>query len=128
MRSVVDRLAAHAHPALALLLFARAAPDLETVRSGSRPASQGRHHLGSDPPGCCRSCRLASAPTRGSAIRGVAAAFDCCGAGVSRMRPGGGEPSLALLPQVQARLTYVFGTADPLVPADDRAAIQAALL
>ena len=44
------------------------------------------------------------------------------------MRPGGGEPSLALLPQVQARLTYVFGTADPLVPADDRAAIQAALL
>ena len=59
---------------------------------------------------------------------GVAAAFDCCGAGVSRMRPGGGEPSLALLPQIQARLTYVFGTADPLVPADDRAAIQAALL
>ena len=57
----------------------------------------------------------------------VAAAFDFYGAGVSRMRPGGGEPSLALLPEVQARLTCVFGTADPLIPAEDREAIGMAL-
>ena len=43
------------------------------------------------------------------------------------MRPGGGEPSLDLLPEIQARLTCVFGTADPLIPAGDREAIQAAL-
>ena len=43
------------------------------------------------------------------------------------MRPGGGEPSLALLPEIQARLTCVFGTADPLIPAEDREAIRNAL-
>ena len=43
-------------------------------------------------------------------------AFDFYGAGVSRMRPGGGEPSLALLSEIKARLTCVFGTADPLIP------------
>ena len=60
-------------------------------------------------------------------LPGVEEAFDFYGAGVSRMRPGGGEPSLALLPEVMARLTCVFGTADPLIPAEDREAIGAAL-
>ena len=46
---------------------------------------------------------------------------------MSRMRPGGGEPSLALLPKIQGRLTCVFGMADPLIPAEDREAIGAAL-
>ena len=54
-------------------------------------------------------------------------AFDFYGAGVSRMRPGGDEPSLALLPKIEARLTCVFGTDDPLIPAEDREAIGAAL-
>ena len=58
---------------------------------------------------------------------GVEHAFDFYGAGVSRMRPGGGDPSLALLPEIKARLTCVFGTADPLIPMEDREAIQAAL-
>ena len=43
------------------------------------------------------------------------------------MRPGGGEPSLALLPEIKARLTCVFGTADLLIPAEDREAIGDAL-
>ena len=43
------------------------------------------------------------------------------------MRPGGGSPSLALLPEVKGRLTCVCGTQDPLIPVEDRAAIQAAL-
>ena len=60
-------------------------------------------------------------------LPGVEQAFDFYGAGISRMRPGGGEPSLALLPKVQARLTCVFGDADPLIPAEDRQAIRAAL-
>ena len=57
----------------------------------------------------------------------MAAAFDFYGAGLSRMRPGGGEPSLALLLEIQGQLTCVFGTADPLIPAEDRDAIEAAL-
>ena len=43
------------------------------------------------------------------------------------MRPGGGEPSLALLPEIKARLTCVFDMADPLIPPEDREAIGAAL-
>ena len=31
----------------------------------------------------------------------LAAAVDFYGAGVSQMRPGGGEPSLALLPEIR---------------------------
>ena len=60
-------------------------------------------------------------------LPGVEHAFDFYGAGVSRMRPGGGEPSLALLPEIKARLTCVFGTTDPLIPSEDREAIGAAL-
>ena len=60
-------------------------------------------------------------------LPGVDRAVDFYGAGVSRMRPGGGEPSLALLPGIKARLTCVVGTADPLIPAEDRQAIVAAL-
>ena len=60
-------------------------------------------------------------------LPGVEHAFDFYGAGVSRMRPGGGEPSLALLPEIKARLTCVFGTADPLIPSEDREATRAAL-
>ena len=62
-----------------------------------------------------------------ASLPGVAAAFDFYGAGVSRMRPGGGEPSLALTPEIRTRLTCVFGTADPLIPEEDREAIRAAL-
>ena len=58
---------------------------------------------------------------------GVAQAFDFYGAGVSRMRPGGGEPSLPLLSKIRARLNCVFGTVDPLIPAEDREAIGDAL-
>ncbi len=60
-------------------------------------------------------------------LPGVVAAFDFYGAGVSRMRPGGGEPSLALLPEIKAWLTCVFGMADPLIPLEDREAIRVAL-
>ena len=56
-------------------------------------------------------------------LPGVEHAFDFYGEGVSRMRPGGGEPSLALLPESQARQTCVFGVADPLIPSEDREAI-----
>ena len=40
---------------------------------------------------------------------------------------GGGEPSLSLLPEIQALLTRVFGTADHLIPTVDREAIGDAL-
>ena len=35
---------------------------------------------------------------------------------------------MALLPEIKVRLTCVFGTADPLIPPEDREAIGAALI
>jgi len=58
----------------------------------------------------------------------AAAVFDFYGAGLSRMRPGGGGPSLALLAAIQGQLTCVSGKADPLIPAEDRDNIGAALI
>ena len=149
VRSVADRLAAQGHPALAVPLFARTAPDLELAYEKADLA-QGRRHKDATtadqilgdvaaalawlraryPDAAIHVvgfCFGGHAAFLAATLPGVAAAFDFYGAGVSRMRPGGGEPSLALLPEVQARLTCVFGTADPLIPAEDREAIVAAL-
>ena len=149
VRSVVDRLAAHGHPALAVPLFARTAPDLELAYEPSDLA-QGRRHkdattseqilgdvaaavswLGARYPRAAVHvvgfCFGGHAAFLAATLPGVEHAFDFYGAGVSRMRPGGGEPSLALLPEIKARLTCVFGAADPLIPSEDREAIGVAL-
>ena len=149
VRSVADRLASQGHPALAVPLFARTAPELELAYEVSDLAEGRRHKdatttdqiLGDvaaavgwlrrrHPEAAIRVvgfCFGGHAAFLAASLPGVAAVFDCYGAGVSRMRPGGGEPSLALLPQIQARLTCVFGTADPLIPAEDRQTIASAL-
>ena len=57
----------------------------------------------------------------------VHVSLDFYGAGVSRGRPGGGAPSLELLPAVQGELHCLCGSIDPLIPISDQQAIQAAL-
>ena len=149
VRSVVDRLAAQGYPALAVPLFARTAPDLELAYDGSDLA-EGRRHKDATtsyqiladvaaavswlraryPQAAIHVvgfCFGGHAAFLAATLPGVEHAFDFYGAGVSRMRPGGGEPSLNLLPAIEARLTCVFGTADPLIPAEDRQAIGVAL-
>ena len=150
VRSVADRLAAHGYPALAVPLFARTAPDLELAYNASDLAEGRRHKdattsqqiladvaaavswLGVRYPRAAIHlvgfCFGGHAAFLAATLPGVEHAFDFYGAGVSRMRPGGGEPSLALVPEFKARITCVFGTADPLIPAEDREAIGAALL
>ena len=149
VRSVADRLAAQGYPALAVPLFARTAPDLELAYDASDLA-EGRRHKDATTSEqiladvaaavswlrarCPQTvihvvgfCFGGHAAFLAATLPGVEHAFDFYGAGVSRMRPGGGEPSLALLPEIKARLTCVFGTADPLIPLEDREAIGAAL-
>ena len=149
VRSVADRLAAQGHSALAVPLFARTAPDLELAYDASDLA-EGRRHKDATtseqiladvaaavswfraryPQAAIHVvgfCFGGHAAFLAATLPGVEHAFDFYGAGVSRMRPGGGEPSLALLPEIKARLTCVFGTADPLIPLEDREAIGAAL-
>ena len=139
---MANRLAAHGHPALALPLFSRTAPDLELAYDASDLAEGRRHKdattadqiLGdvSAALSWLRArypevsmhvvgfCFGGHAAFLAATLPGVDHAFDFYGAGVSRMRPGGGQPSLALLPGIKARLTCVFGTVDPLIPAEDR--------
>ena len=149
VRSVADRLAAQGYPALAVPLFSRTAPDLELAYDASDLAEGRRHkdattseQILSDvaaavswfraryPQAAIQVvgfCFGGHAAFLAATLPGVEHAFDFYGAGVSRMRPGGGQPSLALLPEIKARLTCVFGTADPLIPLEDREAIGVAL-
>ena len=116
VRSVVDRLAAQGHPALAVPLFARTAPDLELAYDASDLAEGRRHKDATTSEQILADVAAAVSwlgpVTRSAAIHvvgfcfgghaaflaatlpGVEHAFDFYGAGVSRMRPGGGEPSL----------------------------------
>jgi len=149
VRSVADRLAAQGHPALAVPLFSRTAPDLELAYAAADLA-EGRRHKDATtseqiladvaaavswfraryPQAAIQVvgfCFGGHAAFLAATLPGVEHAFDFYGAGVSRMRPGGGEPSLNLLPAIEARLTCVFGTADPLIPSEDREAIGVAL-
>ena len=149
VRSVADRLAAQGYPALAVPLFSRTAADLELAYDPSDLA-EGRRHKDATtadqilgdvsaalswlraryPQAAIHVvgfCFGGHAAFLAAMLPGVEHSFDFYGAGVSRMRPGGGEPSLALLPEIKARLTCVFGMADPLIPPEDREAIGVAL-
>ena len=57
----------------------------------------------------------------------VQVSLDFYGAGVSRGRPGGGAPSLELLPSVHGELHCLCGSIDPLIPSSEQQAIQAAM-
>ena len=149
VRDVAERLAAQGIPALAVPLFARTAPDLDLDYSDSALAEGRRHKDVTTTPQILsdlsaavawlqQRCPAAAIDVVGFCFGGhaallaatlpqVRAAFDFYGAGVSTMRPGGGAPSLDLLPHVVGELTCICGTADPLIPLDHRLAIQAGL-
>ena len=147
--SAADRLAAQGHPALAAPLFARTTPGLELAYEDSDLA-EGRRHKDATtsvqiladvatavswlraryPQAAIHVvgfCFGGHAAFLAATLPGVEHSFDFYGGGVRRMRPGRGEPSLAWLPEIQAQLTCVFGTADHLIPTEDREAIRAAL-
>ena len=149
VRSVADRLAEQGIPALAMPLFARSAPDLDLDYSNSALAEGRRHKDATTTPQILsdtsaaiawlqQRCPAAVIDVAGFCFGGhaallaatlppVRAAFDFYGAGVSTMRPGGGPPSLELLPHVGGQLTCICGTADSLIPLDHRLAIQEGL-
>jgi len=148
VRSVADRLAAAGVSALAMPLFARTAPQLEL---GYDPESlaEGRRHkdqtsadsILADLAAAARwlqaqgyarltvvgFCFGGHAALLASTLPEVHSSIDFYGAGVCQGRPGGGGPSLDLLPQVTGRLLCVCGTADPLIPSEDQCQIAAAL-
>ncbi len=151
VRGVAGRLAAAGYAALALPIFTRTAPGLE-LGYDDAGLQEGRRHrdavtaehvladaataitwlqrqqgLEGRPVGCVGFCfgghlamLVASLPT-------VAATCDFYGARVSSFRPGGGEPTLALVPHIPGHLLCVAGSADPLMPSEELDAIERAL-
>ena len=151
VRSVADRFASMGVPALAMPLFARTAPELD-LGYGEMQLAQGREHknatqadelLADLQTAIAWLRRTLEAPNLEITVVGfcfgghatwlaatlpeVARSFAFYGAGVVQGRPGGGAPTLELLPQVTGAFTCLFGLDDPLIPASDRAAIEAAL-
>lgn len=148
VRSVADRLAGAGVSALAMPLFSRTAPELEL---GYDPDSlaEGRRHkecttvagILADVAAAARwlqaqgyshltvvgFCFGGHAALLASTLPQVQVSFDFYGAGVCQGRPGGGAPSLELLPQVHGQLTCLCGTADALIPVGDQRQIAAAL-
>jgi carboxymethylenebutenolidase len=151
VRAVADRLAAAGYGALALPIFARTAPELEASYDAAGLAL-GREHrdqvtaaqflgdasravawlqsqpgLEQRPVGCVGFCFGGHLALLAATLPGVGATCDFYGARVSTDRPGGGPPTLAVLPDVPGDLICFCGAEDPLMPPAEQAAIAAAL-
>lgn len=151
VRSVAERLAAAGYGALALPIFARTAPDLETgydeaglllgrqhrdavtaegLLDDARRAIawlQGLPGLEGRGVGCVGFCFGGHLALIAATLPEVRATCDFYGARVSSFRPGGGPPTLDLLPAIPGDLLCFSGDQDPLMPAQELAAIDAAM-
>ena len=151
VRSVAERLAAEGYAALAMPLFSRTAPDLE-LPYDEASLLEGRSHkertttpqllddlaLAADwlqqtlerpgvGLGCVGFCFGGHVAMLAATLPAIAATVSFYGAGVASGRPGGGSPTLDLVPSIPGRLLCICGSEDPLIPAADREVIAAAL-
>ena len=83
--------------------------------------------LADRPLGCVGFCFGGHLAMLAATLPLIAASCDFYGARVSHFRPGGGEPTLAVVPTVPGRLWCFCGQQDPLMPPEEVAAIGAAL-
>jgi carboxymethylenebutenolidase len=143
--------AGHGYAALAMPIFARTAPDFD-VGYDAAGLEEGRRHrdqltagqflddaraaiawLQAQPGlerrsvGCVGFCFGGHLSLLAATLPEVAATCDFYGARVSTDRPGGGSPTLAVVPQISGTLLCFCGDKDPLMPPEELAAIQAAL-
>lgn len=151
VRRVAERLAGEGYGALALPLFSRTAPELE-LGYDEAGLAEGRSHKERTSAaalladigvaagwlqqavarpdagvGCLGFCFGGHVAMLAASRPEIAASVDCYGAGVVSGRPGGGPPTLDLVPTIPGRLLCLFGAADPLIPASDREAVEQAL-
>jgi carboxymethylenebutenolidase len=151
VRSVADRLAMDGYGALALPIFARTAPGLELAYDEAS-LQQGRAHrdavtaatvladarrgiawlqqqpgLEQRPVGCLGFCFGGHLALIVATLPQVAVTLDFYGARVSSFRPGGGPPTLELVPKIAGDLVCLVGDQDPLMPAAEIEAMAAAL-
>lgn len=154
VRSTAERLARQGYAALAISTVSRTAPDLD-VGYDEQGLIAGRQHrdlvtapqlladvaaavawlrhahaadgLGDRALGCVGFCFGGHLAMLAASQPSIAATCDFYGARVASFRPGGGPPTLALLPSIPGRLWCFRGDADPLIPAEEVDQIEAAL-
>jgi carboxymethylenebutenolidase len=151
VRGVAERLAAEGYAALAISTFARTAPDLDVPYNAAGLAA-GRQHrdqvtadqLLADVAaaaawlqqrhaihalGCVGFCFGGHLAMLAATLPVIAATCDFYGARVSTDRPGAapGDSTLAVVPEIPGRLWCFCGDQDPLMPAEEIAAIGEAL-
>ena len=149
VRSVADRLAGEGYAALAINPFWRTAPGLDLGYDPAGLAAGREHrdrvtaeqlladaaaavdwlrqHWGEGGLGCVGFCFGGHLALIAATLPAIVACCDFYGARVSSFRPGGGPPSLELVPRIPGRLWCFCGDADPLMPPEELAAIDAAL-
>jgi len=157
VRSVADRLAGEGYAALAMPIFERTAPGLDVGYDAAGLAAGRVHRdvvaaeifladaqraitwlqhqkLGQEPGleiglriGCVGFCFGGHLALLAVTLPAVRATCGFYGARVSSFRPGGGAPTLAVLPQIPGHLLCVCGDQDPLMPLQELQAITAAL-
>ena len=151
VRSVADRLAAAGYAALALNTMARTAPNLD-LKYDAAGLELGRQHrdavtaagflddlaaslawirsqpdLAGAPVGCVGFCFGGHLALLAATLPAIGATCAFYGARVSCFRPGGGAPSLELVPEISGRLWCFCGDQDPLIPPEEITAVAAAL-
>ena len=151
VRSVAERLAEAGYGTLALPIFARTAPGLELAYDEAS-LLQGREHrdavtttavladarraidwlqrqpgLQRRPVGCVGFCFGGHLALIVATLPQVAVTLAFYGARVSSFRPGGGPPTLELVPEIGGDLICLVGDQDALMPAAEVASIATAL-
>jgi len=149
VRSVADRLAGEGYAALAISTFWRTAPALD-LGYDAEGLALGREHRdqvtaqqlladanaaaawlrlrhGFERLGCVGFCFGGHLALIAATLPCFAATCDFYGARVASFRPGGGPPSLELVEGIPGRLWCFCGEADPLMPPEEIAALEAAL-
>ncbi len=154
VRSVADRLASQGYGALAITPFARTAPtlDLDYDAVGLAAGREHRDQVQAQPfladaraavhwlqqallaaglapgsLGCVGFCFGGHLALLAATLEEIGVTCSFYGARVSSFRPGGGPPTLELLPEVPGRLCCFVGDDDPLIPDTEVAAIRAAM-
>jgi carboxymethylenebutenolidase len=151
VRSVAGRLAAAGYAALAMPIFARTAPGLELAYDAAGLAEGRRHRDQVSADGVLADARRAIAWLQGqrtvvspgvtalgfcfgghlsllvATLPQVRLTLDFYGARVSSVRPGGGPPTLDVLPAIEGDVLCICGEQDPLMPREELEAIAAAL-
>ena len=151
VRSVADRLAQQGYAALAWPIFWRTAPGLELGYDAAALVEGRRHRdaltaeqvladaatavawlqaqplLAGRRLGCLGFCFGGHLALLAATLPAITATCACYGARVSSHRPGGGPPTLAVLPEIGGELLCLCGDQDPLIPAEELVAIKAAL-